>query len=126
MVYLRSKAQAPSRKSCGSSLREVAASAAVLSIHFLPSARQSAASAGSALILSSRKTLASTFLFLSVASGLGSAASAAGETARPANAPTRQILRIRLRETERYKEGPLKKLRSCAFVQPRPMVRTAN
>ncbi len=59
------------RNSTGSCLREAAASAAFLSVHFLPSARQSAASAASDLIRSSRKMLASTALFLIVASRLG-------------------------------------------------------
>src|ERR1700761_8268383 len=76
MSYLRSKLQAPSRNICGSVLRWLAASAACLSIHFLPSARQSAASVGSALTPSPRKTLSSTVLFLIVASGLGSSADA--------------------------------------------------
>jgi hypothetical protein len=63
-----------------------------LSIHFLPSARQSAASAGSALILSTSRTLASMFLFLIAASGLGSAAKAAAAV-RQVTAPMKPILR---------------------------------
>src|SRR6185437_13575899 len=93
MSYLRSKLQAPSRNICGSVLRWPAASVACLSIHFLPSARQSAASAGSALMLSLMKTLAWTVLFLIVASGLESAANAVVEIAKDAIAPTRNTLR---------------------------------
>jgi hypothetical protein len=62
-VYVRSKLQPPLRNKTGSCLREASAYAALLSIHFLPSARQSAESVALALILSSRTTLASTFLF---------------------------------------------------------------
>src|ERR1700674_2244696 len=93
MAYLRSKAQLPLRNSTGSCFREASASATFLSIHFLPSARQSADSAGSALILLSRKTDASTVLFLIAASGFGSAAKAVASDARHAKAPTKHILR---------------------------------
>jgi len=58
----------------------LSASARFFSAHFLPSARQFAASAGSALTFASRITLASTHLVLKEKSGLGSAARA--ETTR--------------------------------------------
>src|SRR6202163_116848 len=103
--YFRSKLQAPLRNIIGSCLREASASAAFLSIHFFPSARQSAASAGSALILASRKTAASIFLFLNAASGLGSAARAVA-AAKQARMPARVILPVNVKDAAESKGNP--------------------
>src|SRR4051794_5892414 len=92
-LYLRSKVQPPSFRNCGSCFSSAAASAATWSSHFRPSARLSAASAGSALIRSSSRTLASTAVVLSAASGLGSAARAG--VARHATAASRISLRAK-------------------------------
>src|SRR5258705_13451716 len=105
MVYLRSKVQLPLRNSTGSCLRDASASAAFLSIHFLPSARQSAASAGSVFILWSRKMLAPTVLFMIETSGLGSAAIAA-VAAKQATAPMRPTLRANVADAAGRKRNP--------------------
>src|SRR6185437_14187613 len=128
MSYLRSKLQAPSRNICGSVLRWLAASAACLSIHFLPSARQSAASAGSALTLSPRKTLASTVLFLMVASGLGSAASPATGSAIHAITASEAIRQANENATWR-KQSPLNKSRARLFrclAVPQPRIQLVD
>src|ERR1700742_547501 len=84
MWYLRSYDQTPSLKNDGACFISLAASVACLSSHLRPSARKNPAIVGSALILSSRKTLASNALVLMVASGLGSAASDGGHWATAA------------------------------------------
>src|SRR6185295_17132112 len=89
--YFRSNDQALRNKS-GSCLRSLSASARFFVTHALPSARQFAASAGSALILASRMTLASTHLVLMEKSGFGSAVRA-GLTAAHVIAPAKANLR---------------------------------
>src|SRR5450755_4040469 len=124
-LYLRSKVRPPSLKTSGSCFSSAAASAAFLSSHVRPSARLSAASAGSALIPASRTMVPSNPLVLSRASTfLGSPASAGA--ASHATAASRISLRAR-RDAARFTaiilcretDGDAALFRRLAMAEPR-------
>src|SRR6185295_14978476 len=104
--YFRSNDQA-SRNKSGSCLRSLSASARFFVTHALPSARQFAANAGSALIFASRMTLASTHLVLKEKSGLGSAARAGSSAAAHAMTPVKANLRANVTSEMLRKDDPL-------------------
>src|SRR4051794_33636531 len=94
----------PLLNSSGSCLRFLSVSTRFFAAHALPSARQFAASAASALIFASRMTLASIALVLMEKSGLGSAANAVPSAAAHAMAPAKADVRTNaiLRKDESF------------------------